>query len=735
MMRRLLWMPIALAAALVAGCRDARSHDPYDNTAEREAFHERYNRETRERLNEQKAELEKALAGDLPEAERAENQKLLDELVERLKRPDYFEILTEADLPAGLEWTTNLEPPDLGSPDAEKGGTLHTFIPGGGYPPTIRSCGKEANNSFRSYHWDEIEMGPVGVHPNTGEVIPGLADRWAVAEDGRSVYFHIDDDARWSDGREVVAGDWLMSFYVYLSPYLSEAFYRIYYGEQFWGVSTYGDDYLCIRLAYPKPMAPYFAAIPPLQQEFYREFGPDFEERYNWRPRPTTGAYRIREEDIQKGRSIALTRVEDWWAKDRKYYRNRFNVDRIEFRQVRDEEKIFQMFLQGDIDIYTLGDPKKWYEGTEVEPVFKGYIERATFYNDYPRPSRGLYFNLSRPLLGNRDIRIGLSHATNWEKVIEIDLRGDAERLNLLNEGYGDISNPNVKARGFSIPKAREAFARAGFTEIGPDGILQNEKGRRLSFTISYYKIPVLQQMMLRVKEEARKAGVEYKLEALDPVTGFQKTSRKEHEIAFAGWAVSPPFPDYYQQFHSKEAYVPGTTQPRPMTNNISVFADPEVDPILEANRNARSYEAMKETSWELEEIFHDRAVWIPSYQRPYYRVGYWRWVRWPDDFNVRVAYLPEEAHVHWIDQKVKEETLEAMREGRSFEERYLLFDQYRHGRPEADAGEPGADSVAETDGDDAGNEAENGGEDEGEGNEPDPGDEPAPEPMEEDES
>ncbi len=616
MMLRLL-IPV-LTAAVLAGCRDARSHDPYDNTAEREQFYERYNRETRERLAKERAELEKALAGELEQGAREEKQKLLDDLLERMKRPDYFEILTEADLPPDLEWRTNDDSPDIGSPEAKKGGTFHTYIPGGGYPPTIRSCGKEANNSFRSYHWDEVEMAPVQLHPNTGEIIPALADRWAVGEDGRSVYFHIDDEARWSDGREVTSADWLMAFYIYLSPYLSESFYRIYFGEQFWGVAAYGKDYLCIRNAYPKPIAPYFASVQPRQEHHYREFGPDFEERYNWRPRPTTGAYVIREEDIQKGRSIALTRVKDWWARDRKYYRNRFNVDRIEFRQVRDSEKQFQMFLQGDIDLYLLGEPKKWYEGTEVEPVFNGYIERAVFYNDYPRPSIGLYFNLTKPLLDNLDVRIGLSHATNWEKVIEIDLRGDAERLNLLNEGFGDISNPHVRAREFSIPKAREAFARAGFTRTGPDGILTDDKGRRLSFTVTLRNQPPLYpQMMLRIKEEARKAGVEYKLEVLDPMTAFSKSQRKEHEIVLGGWAVTPPFPDYYQQFHSKEAYIPGTRKPRPMTNNLSVFADPEVDPILEANRNARSYEEVKETSWRLEEIFHERAVWIPAFQKP----------------------------------------------------------------------------------------------------------------------
>lgn len=673
------WILPLVMAAVACSCRNEGMKLPArDNTKERTAFYERYNKETRERIDLERVELREALAGDLDEAEREEKTGLLEDLEQRALRPDYFEFLDQADLPEGLSWDTGMSAPEIGSPDAKRGGTFHANIQGGSYPPTIRSMGKQANNSFRSYHWDDIEMGLVSLHPNTGEVIPGIADRWAVGEDGRSVYYHINDAATWSDGREVTSEDFVMAFYMYLSPYLTEAYYRIYYGDQFWGVSTYGEDYVCIRNAYPKPMAPYFANAAPAQVEFYKEFGPDFELRYNWRPRPTTGAYVIREQDILKGRSIALTRVKDWWAKDNKYYRNRFNPDRIEYRQVRDEEKVFQMFLLGEIDMYWLNAPKKWYEQTEVDNVFHGYIERATFYNEYPRVSRGLYFNMSRPLLSELDVRIGLSHATNWEKVIELELRGDAERLNLLNEGFGEISNPNIIAREFSIKKARVAFARAGFTKAGKDGILMNDKGQRMSFTINYVKHPVLDPMMLRIKEEAKRAGVEYKLEGMDATASFQKTTRKEHEIAYAGWGISPPFPDFYQQFHSKEAYEPGTTTPRPMTNNITVFADPKVDPILEEGRNARSIEAITRTSHELEQIFHDRAVWVPGYMRPFYRLGYWRWIRWPDDFNVRIGDIPEMSHVHWIDEGIKKETVEAMKSGRSFEEKNLIFDRYR---------------------------------------------------------
>lgn len=691
-----------LAALALAACSEREERAAYDNTAERLAFEERHNRELLATLRQRRDALESELAETDPAAAgREELERELGALLRRLERPLFFERLEESDLPAGLVWETGLDQPEIGSPEAVKGGTLHSYFAGFAYPPTIRSIGKEANNSFRSQHWDDVELAQVGLHPETGGIIPGLADRWAVAEDGQSVYFHIDDEARWSDGSEVTSEDWMMAGYIYLSPYLTEPFYRTYVTEQFWGIAAYGDDYVCVRNANPKPLAPYFAAMPPYQAAFYREFGPDFEDRYNWRVRPTTGAYRIREEDIVKGRSISLTRVEDWWARDRKYYRHRFNPDRMEYRLYRDPEKVFQLFLRGEIDLFLLGEPKKWYEETEVDPVFKGYIERVVFHNEYPRPNRGLYFNFSRPLLDDRDIRIGLNHATHWQKVIDIDLRGDAERLNLQGEGFGELSNPEIEAREFSVAAAREAFARAGFDRAGPDGILRDERGRRLSFTVSYPRHPLLDAMLLRLKEEARRAGVEYQLEGMDATAFFQKTSKKEHEMAFAAWSLAPPFNDYYQYFHSSEAHEPGTTKPRPMTNNVTVFADPGLDGILEENRNARSMEVVRDTAYEIERVLHDQAVWIPGYKSTSYRLGYWRWVRWPDEFNVRLASEPEMSHVLWIDTARKTETYEAMREGVSFPEVNRVYDRYRHAAPgeaeeAGEAGEPPVESTAE---------------------------------------
>lgn len=666
-------------AVLFSGCGQQDGFPPYDNTEEVALFYERYNEQNRrETLNKLAEIIEQLRDESLTTEAREELQIQLEKAELKAQYPEFFTFATIDDLPQNLNWETNWDEPDIGSPDAKKGGVFHYFFEGLGFPDTLRVVGPKSNNSFRSEHYDYVEMAMVSLHPETGAIIPGIADRWAVSEDRRTVYFHIDEVATYSDGVPIESDDVFMAFYIRLSPYANDPWAKKYYSEQFLNLTRYDKQTYSITLSTPKPIAPYYASIGPSPRHHYREMGPDFEQRYDWRPRPTAGGYVIKKEDILKGRSIAVSRVKDWWAKDRKYTRHRFNADKIVYRLIRDPNKALEYFKRGQIDYMPLNGPKTWYEKTEFDAVFNGYIEKVTFYNVFPRVPRGLYINCSRPLLNNRDIRIGLQNATNFQKVIDFDYRGDAVRLNTFSDGYGRYSNQDIDARKFSVEKAAESFARVGFTERGEDGVLMNDKGQRLSFTITYPRSPMTSTIMTRLKEEAIKAGVEYKLEAMESQAAFAKTQSKKHEICFAGWGVMPPFPRFVGIWHSVNAYEEGTKNPKPMTNNISVYADPEMDLMAQGIREATSKDEIEAKTHRAEEILHRDAPWIPAYAVPFERCGYWRWVRWPEGFNVKSIRDLHSSHVFWIDTDIKEKTEKAMRTGETFPEKNLVFDQHR---------------------------------------------------------
>jgi microcin C transport system substrate-binding protein len=181
---------------------------------------------------------------------------------------------------------------------------------------------------------------------------------------------------------------------------------------------------------------------------------------------------------------------------------------------------------------------------------------------------------------------------------------------------------------------------------------------------------------MQRLKEEAIKAGLEYKLEGLESTAYFQKATQKKHQAASVAFSVTPPIPDHYQAWHSKDAFMEDGKTPKPNTNNLCSFADPRMDKFCEDERGATTIEQIREASWGADQIIHDEAAWIPGYEQNYYRVAYWRWVKWPEKtFNVAVSELPMSNHLHWIDEDVKRETEAAIRSGKTFPETDQVFD------------------------------------------------------------
>ena len=627
---------------------------------------------------------EAALA-NADESQQADLQRALDKLRFRQSVGDYLAVGDWEDIPQGLVWEDGLDQPEFADPQAKRGGVFNRRI--NAFPATFRIFGSESNGGFRSYISDEIGVGLVGLHPVTGKVMPGLAKRWAVDENKKTVYFELHEGIRYSDGTALTIEDFHRDVFVNVSDYVNAPYAKQYMREQIAQIKLLGDRFLAVTLPESKPLLPSFASLNPSPEEFYREYGPDFEERYQWRPVPTTGAYHIQPGDFVKGVSIRQTRVKEWWGDDKKFLRYRFNPDFINYTVIRDDSKEFELFKVGKIDSYHVTIPEYYYEKTEVDPVFKGYIEKTVFYHQYVQAPRGFYLNLSKPKLKDLDMRLGLHYSMNWEKVINVIHRGDYSRLQQFFQGYGEFTNSAISPRMYSISTAREHFAKAGYVEENEKGYLVNAEGQELKVSLSYSSNPYYTKMLKILKEEAKKVGLNLQLDAQDGSVFFKSVMEKQHEMAFMAWSTSPPFPRAYQHFHSSNAY-DAEGNPKTYANNITCYAGDRMDELCVASRQATTVEEVKEVAMELQQLLHDEAIFIPSYAVDFYRYAYWRWLKWPHtediQFNVPLLDLPTELHVHWIDENVKEETLEAKRKGLTFPEKVNIYDQYRTKKGEA---------------------------------------------------
>lgn len=609
--------------------------------------------------------------------------------------PEFFHFKTPADIPANLKWEDGMELPEFASPEAKRGGTLNFWEQD--FPRTLRAVGPDSNGSFRTWIRDYNAMGFANRHPNLTDLTPdgfhyypGIADRWALDRANRTVYIHINPAARWSDGPPITADDMMFAFFFYRSSYIKAPWFNNFYGTKYAGITRFDDHTIAIQLPKLRPdIYSITLGLEPVPAHFYRELGDDFAERYQWKFPPTSGAYEVREENIEKGSAITLTHVKNWWAQDLKFWRHRFNPDRIHLTVIRDSPKAFEAFRKGDLDVIGLQLAQYWYDKLpdSAPEVAQGYIQKIKFFNDVPRPTYGFWMNQSKPLLNKRDIRVGINFALNWDLVLKKFSRGDWVRMQTTSDGYGDFTHPTLRSRPFSIDDALASFAKAGFTKRGPDGILVNDAGERLSVevTTGYEN---LKDVLTILREEALKAGLELRVEVLDNTADWKKTQEKKHEITFTAFNVGPEmFPRYWETYHSANAYdqafLPdGSVNParkvKTQTNNLQVIAIPELDRMIEAYDKSESIDEMKQIAFKMEELLYDDASFCPGFDLTFIRNGAWRWLGVPAEGNVKIATDFFEYSLYWIDEDLKKETKAAMAAGKTFPPAIRIFDQYK---------------------------------------------------------
>jgi microcin C transport system substrate-binding protein len=574
-------------------------------------------------------------------------------------------------LPANLQWQTNDTDPIFADPQARRGGRYRTFM--SSFPPTLRMVGPDANSGFVQYLRDN-NLALVNKHPDTLNAIPELASHWAFDTDGRTVYFKLDPDARWSDGVPVTADDYVFALEFMRSKYIVAPWYNNYYTEVITEVIKYDDHTIAVRAASRKPPNEliFDVAFNPVPRHFHT-LDEHWVENYNWRIAPSTGPYQI--DTIRKGKYVEFKRLPDWWGNNKRFFRYRFNPDYVRIKVIRDLNIAYNHFSKGELDTFPIVMPRLWYKKAQGPMFDDGYIGRIKFYNDLPQPIQGMFLNQDDPLLADRNVRFGLAYAMNFDKVIATVLRGDYERKQTQNEGYGDYSNRTIRVRPFDLAKADQYFRAAGWSERGVDGIRVKD-GQRLSLRVSYGLDEHTARLVV-LKEEARKAGVELTLQQLDATTAYKQTMEKKHQIAWMAWSGGLDVaPTYWEFYHSDNAH-------KPQTNNITNTDDAAMDKTIIAYRDATTRDERVRLALELEQMIHDNGAYIPGYKVPYTREGFWRWIKLPAAHGTRSSEQLFDAFglaggLFWIDEKEKEDVQKARILGTPFEQINIVDETWR---------------------------------------------------------
>lgn len=583
-------------------------------------------------------------------------------------------------LPENLVWVSNMDQEVFANVNAPKGGSMTQRIES--FPLTLRNQGPDSNGGFSSYtrslHGYLVEL-----HPHTREHIPYIATEWAYGDDNKTVYFKLNPAARWSDGESVTAED-----FVYLTEFMTAGhqqapFYEDYYTEQVPEVVAI-DDYT-IRVVAGSELSQFELMeqvnLRPVPKHFIEpRYDENWVEAHNWTILPTVAAYDIA--DVDMGNQIVFQRKEDWWAQDLKFMQGRYNIDRLVAKVIRDADVAREALNKGEIHSMAMVRPSDWHSFSRdnFNNLDAGYIQKTWGFTNKPNGASGVWLNKSVEKLQNRDFRIGIAHSLNFQKMIDVALRGDYVKLNGVGSGYGVYTNPDANPYPFDPDTAREYFAKAGYTTMGPNGYLIDESGNEASIDFLYLS-PAHTERVSVLVEEARKAGLKLDLNLLAGAQGFKALLEKNHEAGFVAMGTAM-LPDPHQYWHSDNAIA--------QTNNFTMTADSQVDEWIETFRNSFDQDIKAEARRNIEAWVLEDAAFIPGSSVPFDRWVHWRWIKNPENPTTPLTQLGNMLNLgggtsyrsgygrFWIDLDEKARVDAAMEAGETMEYVEIIDETYK---------------------------------------------------------
>lgn len=158
------------------------------------------------------------------------------------------------------------------------------------------------------------------------------------------------------------------------------------------------------------------------------------------------------------------------------YFLGRPAIDRLVFKAVNNPPLALE---SGDVDAASFNSPL-------AVARFQNRPEFVTVKGPYSYYLSKLIFNVSRPPFDSKSVRQAFAYALDRQDILKKVLSGGGivSSAGLLHPD-SEWFDPNLPKYEHDKTKAEELLKQAGFTQKGPDGVLETaDSSRRLSFTL-----------------------------------------------------------------------------------------------------------------------------------------------------------------------------------------------------------------------------------------------------------
>ncbi len=397
----------------------------------------------------------------------------------------------------------------------------------------------------------------------TGEIVPDLASKVDVSADGKVWTFTIRDDARWQDGRPVVADDVLFTVGL-----LQDPAYAGPYKEAFSGVTVTRMADRVVRFTLPDAYGPFAASttFPLLPAHrlagvpYSRLAGDPFDQH------PIgTGPFTLVDATPSE---IVLVANTDFYRT--RPDRSRPYLDRFLLRSFRNASDALAALARGEID-GVAGISSRDAERARDVPGLSVYSYPT---NDFT----ALFLNVrpDRVVFRDRAVRQAIAYAIDRGKVLDLAIDGRGRVADTFVPPTSWAYPPDIKKYEHSAAEAKALLDGAGWVDTTGSGVRQ-KNGVALSFTIATSDEPARTAAARQIVSDLSEVGMDVKLSIMPFDRLVSAVVRPRDFDAVLVGITAGPDPDPYPFFHSSQVNDPGT--------DLSGFSTLPIDRDLEAAR------------------------------------------------------------------------------------------------------------------------------------------------------
>ena len=435
----------------------------------------------------------------------------------------------------------------------------------------------------------EIYSGLVALNTDL-QLVPDVADRWEISQDGKTYTFHIRDNARFHDGKPITASDFKWSLERAASPDTASPVADTYLGDivgihdvlegnstDISGVKVIDDRTLQIEIDAPKA---YFLAKMTYPTAYVLDRENVEAGGASWTDAPNgSGPFRLAEYTV--GEVIVLERNEN-------FYLEPPHLDSVIMHLAGGQS--MAMYENDEIDITGVG----LFELDRVldpnEPLNKELViappSFTTFY---------IGFNATEPPFDDPKFRQALTHA------VDKDLIANEVLSTLVTPAYGVLPpgfpgyNVNLDGLQYDPDLARQLLSESKY----PDA----ETRPRIVVTVPGTGGSIGLDMEVVIEMWRQELGVEVEIQQVEWATYLQDLNANRFQaFGGSGWQADYPDPQDFLDilFHTDSK------------QNHTSYSNPELDAILEEARTEPDVERRVELYHQAEVMIVQDAPLLP---------------------------------------------------------------------------------------------------------------------------